>query len=1398
MEQKSAYIPINNDPFRSFNFKNKQHIFTTFNRSVFYYKQYRKSIASGDEETAAYQMLQAGTLLYDVCEWGFKNYLYNFYENEKLCGKISEHTCKENQRFVRVIDNREVPMRLYDLARIMINIEREAVKRAEFSAQSIFNNSQEVNNDPKHNGCIPNANAYEAVLPEARKLLSVFVDTEGDANLARIEDGDSGEWEEFIIGCDYFIPNGSYSYILVTDSLPNDPNLDAIFYVDWDLVLDFDSATNMDGGLAQRYAAVQKKYPHLLSLDFNSTLRSFELSSMPYWIMLNGDASDPHSLIESDHDLRKHNIKYLYGLLNKFHNSYAKPAKVVIATCSNYPKSVLEVIRKLNESYDYNDAISFYALSCGCDFGGFNEDNFSKQPLTIPGLLENLKNNFSSNLQSFEGKITVPSENNSQKEISYDLYSAMFNSMELLYLGIENVEDGKPENFSPRDFYYGSSSISWYCLQNSFDVRRSQENDIIEKIKQELVLGRPPIKQVLYEPGLGGTSFMRRAAFTLHTQYPTVIVRKISEDTGEYLKKLYDISKLPLAIFVDSNDLTSDQVIQLHAAVKPFFSFAIIYFCRWNGERIPRNVIGQLIRLNPSECKNMVDLLQPYITDELCNSNLKTICAKNPFDMDHTPFILAMYGLDKEFKGTKNYIAHFLQNMTQEHKNTICYIALANFVDTNIDEQFFVDFNESTNLRFMTEPGTPFFSLIKRVTDQSNKKNYFEMRHYLFGQEVLYQLSDNENSTRIKFSGLLDYIKRFIRSSRKSPYLRNDQTIKLLNKLFIKREEDEDSTIATYAPLIEKLREEHKGYLNDSYDETQDIILSIFNELVTVYPDVPHFIAHMARYYFYNDDNYEKGFAKINEAINISKNEQEGDMADPTLYHMKAMGYSALITQRHRVQLIQALINDNLDAFNSLIYEIEADSENAFDLFNLTRQRNAKGIAAYIADINLCITLIQTGQRIQEICAERHLDNIVGPDWYRKYLDRAQTLLEICKPISAEQESQTFDESRRINEVERKLHILEGNIEETIAICKEYLKDENVHNKPEYRRILARTYKKQTDNSSESIKSEENQNRIIEIVRLMEENIREEPKKSGNIRIWFNAIRRLSANNPEIVMLEALDNLNSWLAECPDSIEAHFYRFIIKFIQMTEDSLIAQDSMNTLLNEMRSHTKNLSNRTITSEWLGVDGNGLERLISASDFWRQRNSDEELNAKLYKLKGQLPSKESFYGKTAYLYYKRNEIYFKPSALHDIGPSNERQWVEFGVGFSYDGPRAFNNSICLLAPGAETESYHRQELVAGDVVTCEVTSNSDKFTDVLIRGTGGQTGSIYYTNLSEEYSRDKRPREGSTIKAKLLNRREFKGKMRWMLTMNMNIGKNATVIDNPMASQLRKWLEQNKRD
>lgn len=456
---------------------------------------------------------------------------------------------------------------------------------------------------------------------------------------------------------------------------------------------------------------------------------------------------------------------------------------------------------------------------------------------------------------------------------------------EVVYVGVDRQEEYDATKTSRNYFYRGDIPISWYGLNHNFDVVRKIKTSIIDKIKTDMQDRGRLLKRVCYEPGVGGTTLMRRIAWELREQYPTMILQKYNEQTAKNIQKVYDITHNQILIMVDNNDVELEEAKNLQVELKKMgFSFVICYFERkLKGMHSESGAIYDVVQsLNRVEALEMKNKLQYYIEEQAIEDRLNSIIESMEKE-EKTPFIMAMYTFNENFAGIKPYIYNYLEHMNPQIRKMIFAVSLADYGNTAIDVQFFMDlFQDDTIEDFIVESMPGVNELVK--IEKKNGKDQIRIRYHLFANEILRQMSLGKDAKEISFLNLVDDILVFIEDSRNGKITINQNTLSLMRSLFITRNADVDAEKPVFSPLIEKLKDEHKVVSDGKYDDTNDAIISIFNKLVETYPEEPHFTAHLARFYFYIDKNYDKGFANIDAAIALS--ESTYGYVDPLLYHI--------------------------------------------------------------------------------------------------------------------------------------------------------------------------------------------------------------------------------------------------------------------------------------------------------------------------------------------------------------------------------------------------------------------------------------------------------------------------------------------------------------------------------
>ncbi|MHB8124863.1 MAG: hypothetical protein ACYDEJ_04325 [Desulfitobacteriaceae bacterium] len=790
------------------------------------------------------------------------------------------------------------------------------------------------------------------------------------------------------------------------------------------------------------------------------------------------------------------------------------------------------------------------------------------------------------------------------------------------------------------------------------------------------------------------------------------------------------------------------------------FSHVLCYFnrnehTRSTNSKNPDFVLG---KLTPEETQEMSRILMPYVSDESCKENLLAICNDHEDSEDRSPFIMALTAMDKYYKGVKPYIKNYIQFLNDETKRLLIYVALADFANEYLDLNFFEELfqNPKVDSDFLSDIGA--FHMLVSIVKRGPKKRYCKMKYHRFAEELLIQVSAGTEGLSVRYIVLLDYILKFIEDSRPSRFTVNQETVVLLRTLFITRIEDAVAR-PSFASMVQNLYNEEKDSLGELSQAGQLAIGRIFNKLVEVYPEETHFLAHLARFNYYIEKNYDKGFENINQAIAINEGQSEelGRRKDPLLYHMKAMGYAARITNK-LIPEIKRLKNIAGEAELDEKYdELLSNVSKAQEIFKEVRDMGNK-IAGRVSDINLCLSIIELGKYMygNSDTASFLKDNC--DTWYMQFVDLACNLFDECSQYDNVKES----ERKALTEIEPQIQMLKGNLAKTISLWEQYLDKASENDKPRIRRLLARAYNENSTHTN-------NQNDLKRIADLMQKNILDEPTQSNNIRIWFNAVRRIYADNPNALLDDALIKLNQWVV-LSDAIDAYYYRFVLTYIKAVEGSMDAESRLPRLLAELKAKTGNLSNRTKIHDWLGKEGIGIQRLIPYHSL--PLSSENEVINRLAKLNGRINEKY-VNDNHAYITAYQTDIFFNPSSTRvSINKDLIKSRVEFCVGFSFDGPRAFNASVKLRVISDEPVEQMKA-LGYGVTVMCEVTNNKlEHFINVRIVGYEC-LGSIHISELSGQYSYEHRPAIGTLLEAMVLKTKYLEGRgMIWELTMSYN--------------------------
>ena len=1308
------------------------------------FKLFQLHYAGGDQKTAGAEISNAIVFAYEAMEGSYKYCLWKAVKDpctkalftEDEIDDIENDPCDPNGEY-RLTHRRlmELFLKLYS---------------TNFALKQRLNrilDGSKSNNQSKHSLQAPNPEAVQKSLKDISEFISEYVLTTGVFPLLSdsIIGGEETNWIE--IKSNFIDNSEDYTNILIAAEVSDGDPVGLISF-NWDMVIDFnpDSKTN---GLFSCYQNNTGANPAIIrNLNAIEQNAKIDKTTTPIWLMANGsnDTEDSIRYTKSKEWISKRG-RYFRNILEKFVRHYTLPVRFVILP--GIESFAVQYI--INEAVNFDKQIKGYLLLG--EYSVFSDDEkIHTAQLPLSKLLAKMNTLQPTGYRPPASRMELPG---AKEEISSDLYSRLCNWTEVIYSGIEKED---PEEKDVIEFYQGIRPISWNELERNLEIKAAGYEESKEKLDILLKSNSKSKYYCIYDPGLGGTTLLRRIAWDYHKVFPVLILKKYSSES--HLSQLHQLAKMtdkPYLILADSNDIQPEMIETLHNDLETVMNHVIVYFQR----------------------KTRFD--QPRGKSQLF-SNLRTLSTQPDNAIEQSPFFYSLTAFDKDFSGIRPFIYHHRKSLTAQMRDALSFIALADLVHQSLDVGFFASLfplMDNKEIKESLNNSMAFRSLVVFYRDEHTRETTCKIRFAAFTKEILIQATakaELTGNTKINYLELSNILIDFIHKTRSDGCEINESLKKLLQLMIISRQIDIDANRATFADIIEQIGGKSSLGWNSA---GLSAVHNVFEALIETYPEEPHFVAHYGRFLCYVEKNYSEAMQKIEAAI------ENND--DPYLLHMKGMVIAAEI---------QDSILPRLKTQSNQAGEIQSEEEDiellhdklktAQDLFEQVRKKmRDESFAGYVSDINLCINVLETLKSIEKADTDEFLRNHAN-DWITKILDRAATLFEACNVSRGEIAE---DEKDRLQEVEAKLspylHGLSAAIDRLSALVDEVDEDR----RPMMNRLLARALLEKKNYKTDVLQT---------IADKMEENLRYEPDIGANIRIWFQAVCRLNVEDPGRLLTTATIRLNEWVTQSNHNLEAHFCRYIVTFIRAVEGSGEAEEHLKEYQEEMQRLAENshIQNRTKVRFWLGK-GSGLQRLLGNQDV--QWNETEQTIERFESLKGSV-GPESAGNYTAYIYSYKTRIYFSPQKTNSkiSIPEDINQPVWYSVGFSYHGPRAFNSSVKRRSKESGADSNEKLESIeVGKKVTAKVKKNITKYVIVTLPGYIEENARIPVDCLLEPYSENNRPEIGAIIEAYVSDEAYMQnGKPVWNLSMEIPRNHASSYPKKKIQVELEKWKSKNK--
>ncbi|HJR09558.1 MAG TPA: hypothetical protein VJ842_20010 [Pyrinomonadaceae bacterium] len=1050
------------------------------------------------------------------------------------------------------------------------------------------------------------------------------------------------QWDGFVSAChDFDKDRGLYFLITGPQAEADLPLLSAIGRIGWSAVLDFDPNTQ-DQGLYKHASSELRKHRSLHLMTFEEDV-PLNPKRATYWYAARG-LTGRSSTLPEDNGWIKWNRMY-YQHLQKFFSDVASTVGSLITVVVLWDN--LEYVRKVCDFIDqvFGDRAEFViAVPNPQRFDSlasvYNTQSF---PLSGRQIAIGIRSLIITSAPSAD-YVLVPAPQKSMVALPPEDVNFIEEEMVLIHLGLGiNEEEGRQAGY---EFLRGGR-ISWFELSLHYDVERDKTSEVKEQVQKDLE-GRQPTRINLYHfPGAGGSTISLRVAWDLHKEYPTVLLQKVSPYTLERLRKLYSYSGLPILAVIESSDVLGEFLEPLYAQVEtehiPVVFLVVTRRSREIASGTPRSMYVRE-RLNEAEANRFAKV---YTEEEPSRRReLEELAHNETMSRLRVPFFFGLTAFGEDFIRLQPYVRTRLENMEEIERKIMCYLSLAyRYAQKSIPAQMFTSILGLSSSRIIQ---LEKFLQPERLS-LLVKEDYGEWRpaHVLIGNEIVEQILAGNSQRENWRQNLSTWVTLFIEDSiglKTSAFI-----IDLLKRLFIYRGDREE--------LIQEIGEKSTFSRLIQDISSPEGRLSVLQKLADMYPDETHFAGHLARF-LSTEHDHQRALEYANSAIKLAPN-------DDVLRHIKGVvlrnwAYSIMVRVEHNLKGGKSTFAEDIDRINEFIQQAEKE-------FTMSRELNPDREHGYVSHIQLLTRSIEFGYKRSGKATM--LEFLSDPTFtqYQDMIDRAETVLEEVRRLRAGRPPGRF-----IEDCENEMDLFYGNYSDVLQSWNSMLETRDIY-KPPVRRRLVRAYLSRTQRSWDTLSNKD----LKRIYDLMEQNLLEEPEEERNIRLWFNAARRIATVSIDSA-IERLVNLYS----TTKPLDAIYYLYVLYTLKAIDGSDTAKKRAEVLIKESQFIARHKPKGGFSFEWMGP-GLEMTRLVHYTKLGNIDDTTGFYNdvSPLVRVRGKIAKAskpeagliELQCGLTAFFVPQPRR------APASFGPQDVNKNVDFYLGFSYEGLRAWSVNL-----------------------------------------------------------------------------------------------------------------------
>ncbi len=573
-------------------------------------------------------------------------------------------------------------------------------------------------------------------------------------------------------------------------------------------------------------------------------------------------------------------------------------------------------------------------------------------------------------IESLDGRLTQEEWND---------YNAI---VEIVYEGIER----KQSDYTNGEEFFRGNEISWLDLAQEKDIKWNEYENWKKIILRKLQNERVAECKLLHGAGSGGTTLSKRLMWDIKDVNPTLRIRKFSPEAANVIIDIYRKTGKSVFTVVEmgSTVVSEDELEIMKGRVDAQSCHAVFL-------RVERTIsedetaeiyIGEELKKN--DANKFYNCYLSMTDDEERKSNLYSI-TNNYLDDEwkgqRCPFFYGFYTFQEKYQGIDRFLSISMRNCNEEIKEILADMSIITIYSQNVCMPYAELAKrlqiETVNL---VEIFAKFDEGIEKIITQKDKG--VRICHPIIAKKLLEIIYSNYKFYNEQlYYATIDFIDHmnFIYEEIDQEYLD-----KVFKEIFIDRSYI-DGEQQKFAKLINEL-------------DKQLSKIKIFEKLIQLYKDNPHYYNHLGRLQIFDEENlqFDKAIGNLRKALTIA---EENKLSMVSHYTTLGCIYSKKTISEIRGE----------KTIEQLLEIIKVDFDNASDCFKKARSAKENSTYAYFPNILMICNIVKRIVNIRKTTLSTLLTNAAFEKWYNYYAGFAIQLFEQMKRNCGEELSKELE-----------------------------------------------------------------------------------------------------------------------------------------------------------------------------------------------------------------------------------------------------------------------------------------------------------------------------------------------------------------------------------------------------